>query len=91
MIVKKSYIKDSYLYFELDNSDTKSYPYYWAFSPFLGANEHIELQSLLSQIIKEEYFCQYCKSSFNGIPILDFICSLCQIDREIINLFESTK
>ena len=87
MKVIDAYIEEFYVHFVLDNNVIKSYPTYWAFSPWnYGASEHEEFQSLLKQATEEkEYECLECHSKNKcRIPIRNYVCGLCQIDQEII-------
>lgn len=97
MKVIDSYMDDiGYIVFVLEDNSEKKFPTYWVFSPWLGAQDHQELQTLLSQAINREIECIQCKTKeMRQFPPKDkkFICLKCDaindLDRDLLTCMDT--
>lgn len=90
------YCDIGYLCFLLETGEIKKFPEYWVFAPFGDAENHKELQELLSQTKAHKGNCIHCLDEIEYVfrPI-ELICVKCQciqaIDAEIFQYVNLTK
>lgn len=95
MKVIDTYGQNGYIYFVLESGEIKSFPSYWAFSFWLGASDHEELQLFLKQAIEKTWNCPICLLEIKArFPDKNkTMCMNCelqkQIDDDIFYMMES--
>ena len=90
MKVVDTYSEGGYICFQLDDGSVKRFADYWAFSNWLGAKDHQELQDLMKQAVPSIIACSDCGNPTECIfpPKEGYVCIHCQMDRQLLHDLE---